>query len=105
MANHGKGAIDDVNGTVKHAVFCHVRSVINCPQQFAEYADKLLEYVSAINILTESLELLYDQCRQKSVCVHGILKVPYVDWFVSTDSVVMKFYKTTTSKQPIQEMK
>ena len=105
MANHDKGAVDDVNGTVKYAVFCHVQSVINSPQQFAEYAGKLLEYVSAIYILTESLQQLYDQCRQKSVCEHGILKVPYVDWFVSTDSVVMKFYKTTISKQPIQEIK
>ena len=44
--NHGKGAVDSVGGTVKHAVFRHVQSgrvVINSPQQFAEYADKLLE--------------------------------------------------------------
>ena len=30
-------------------------------------------------------------CRQKSVYVRGTLKVHYVDRFVSTDSVVMKF--------------
>ena len=43
-ANHGKGAVGGVAETVKHAVFHHVQSArVNSPQQFAEYADKLLE--------------------------------------------------------------
>ena len=108
-ANHGKGAVDGVGGTMKHAVFHHVQSgrvVIKSPQQFAEYADKLLENVSVIYIPTESLELQYhDECRQKSVYMRGTLKVHYVNWFVSTDSVVMKFYETTISKQLIREVK
>ena len=107
--NHGKGAVDVVGGMVKHAVFCHIQSghlLINSPQQFAEYADKLLENVSVIYIPTESLELQYhDKCRQKSVYVCGTLKVHYVDQFFFTDSAVMKFYETTISKQVIWEMK
>ena len=109
QAKHGKGAVDGIGGTVKHAVFRHVqsgRAVINSPQQFAEYADKLLENVSVVYIPTESLELQYhDECRPKSIYVRGTLKVRYVDWFVSTDSVVIKFYETTISKQLIQEVK
>ena len=79
--------------------------MVNSPQQFAEYADKLLENVSVIYIPTESLELQYhDECRQKSV-VRGTLKVHYVNWFVSPDSVVIKFHETTISKKLIQEVK
>ena len=43
-ANHGKGAVDGISGTVKHAVFRHVLSnkvVIKSPQEFAEYADSI----------------------------------------------------------------
>ena len=108
-ASYDKGAVDGLGLTVKHAVFCHVQSgcvMINSPQQFAEYVGKLLENVSVIYIPTESLELQYhDECRQKSVYVHGTLKVHYVDWFISTDFVVMKFYQTTISKQLVQEVK
>ena len=103
--NHGKGAVDGLGGTIKHAVFRHLQSgrvVINSPRQFEEYADKLLENVSVNYLPTESLELQYhDECRQKSVYVRGTLKVRYV----TTDTVVMKFYEITISKQLIREVK
>ena len=38
-ANHGKGVVDGIGGTVKHAVYSHVltnRVVIKSPKQFAE---------------------------------------------------------------------
>ena len=80
--------------------------MINSPQQFAEYADKLLENVSVIYIPTESLERQYhDECREKSVYVCGTLKAHYAHRFVSTDSAVMKFHETTISKQLIREVK
>ena len=80
--------------------------MISSPQQFAEYADKLLENASVIYIPTESLELQnHDECKQKSVYVPGALKAHYVDRFVSAGSVVMKFYETTISKQLIREMR
>ena len=86
-------------------VFRHLQSgrvVINSPRQFEEYADKLLENVSVNYLPTESLELQYhDECRQKSVYVRGTLKVRYV----TTDTVVMKFYEITISKQLIREVK
>ena len=80
--------------------------MINTPRQFEEHADKLLENVSVNYLPTESLELQYhDECRQKSVYVRGTLKVRYVDRFVTTDTVVMKFYEITISKQLIREVK
>ena len=107
--NHGKGAVDCLGGTIRHAVFRHLQSgrvVINSPRQFEEYADKLLENVSVSYLPTESLELQYHgECRQKSVYVRGTLKVRYVDRFVTTDTVVMKFYEITISKQLIREVK
>ena len=103
--NHGKGAVDCLGGTIRHAVFRHLQSgrvVINSPRQFEEYADKLLENVSVSYLPTESLELQYHgECRQKSVYVRGTLKVRYV----TTDTVVMKFYEITISKQLIREVK
>ena len=41
-ANHGKGPVDGIGGSVKHAVYRNVLSkkvIIENPQQFASYAD------------------------------------------------------------------
>ena len=43
-ANHGKGCVDGIGGTVKHAVYRHVLSkqvVIASPQDFANYANEI----------------------------------------------------------------
>ena len=43
-ANHGKGAVDGIGGTVKHAVYYVFtnRVVIKSPKQFAGYANEIL---------------------------------------------------------------
>ena len=41
-ANHDKGAVDGIDGLVKHSVFRHILSkkvVIKSPKHFAKYAD------------------------------------------------------------------
>ena len=48
-ANHGKGVVDGIGGTVKHAVYSHVltnRVVIKSPKQFAEYANEILPNIT-----------------------------------------------------------
>ena len=78
-ANHGKGAIDGIGGTVRHAVFRHVLSnkvVIKSLQQFAEYADSILPNISGIFIDDGILQLdYYEECREKAAYVYGTLKV------------------------------
>ena len=67
-ANHGKGAIDGIGGTLRHAVFRHVLSnkvVIKSPRQFAEYADSILPNISGIFVDDGILQLdYYEECRE-----------------------------------------
>ena len=85
-ANHGKGAVDGIGGTVKHAVFRHVLSnkvVIKSPQQFDEYADYTLPNMSVIFADDDILQLdYYEEYREKAVYVYGTLKVHFVEHIV-----------------------
>lgn len=108
-ANHGKGAVDGVGGTVKHAVYRHVlsgRVVIKTPQQFAEYADSILEKVSVVYLEQSDLELQHhNECREQAIYIKGTLKVHFVDRVVTPDSILLKFFSTSTSSIPINEVK
>ena len=77
--NHGKGVVDGIGGTVKHAVYSHVltnRVVIKCPKQFAEYANEILPKITVQYVENESMELGYQsECQEKAKKVKGTLKV------------------------------
>ena len=48
-ANHGKGVVDGIGGTVKHAVYSYVltnRVVIKSLKQFDEYANEILPNIT-----------------------------------------------------------
>ena len=66
-ANHGKGEVHGVGGTVKHAVFRHVLSnkvAMKSPQQFSEYADSILPNIILIFVDDDILQLnYYEECR------------------------------------------
>ena len=58
-ANHGKGVVDGIGGTVKHAVYSHVftnRVVITSPKQFAEHANEILPKITVQYVENESME-------------------------------------------------
>ena len=100
-ANHGKRAVDGIDGTVKHAVFRHVLSnkvVTTSPQQFAEYADSILPNISVIFVDDDILQLdYYKECREKAVCVYGTLKVHFVECVMKYMNCQLKFYMTSSS--------
>ena len=61
-ANHGKGVVDGIGGTVKHAVYSHVltnRVVIKYPKQFAEYTNEILPEITVQYVENEPMELGY----------------------------------------------
>ena len=78
-ANHEKGVVDGIGGTVKHAVYSHVltnRVVIKSPKQFAKYANEILAKITVHYVENESMELGYQsECREKAKKVEGTLKV------------------------------
>ena len=107
-ANHGKGAVDGIGGTVKHAVYRHVLSkkvVIRSPQHFAEYADSILPKISVIFVDNENLQLsFHEECRANAVYIYGALKVHFVDRIISEMKCDLKFYMTSLSSHPINEI-
>ena len=51
QANHGKGAVDGVGGTIKNTVFRKVQSkevVIQGPKHFAEFAYSVLPSITVL---------------------------------------------------------
>ena len=78
-ANHGKGVVDGIGGTVKHAVYSHVltnRVVIKSPKQLAEYVNEILPKITVQYVENESMELRYQsECQEKAKKVKGTLKV------------------------------
>ena len=69
-ANHGKGVVDGIGGTVKHAVYSHVltnRVVIKSPKQLAEYANEIMPKITVQYVENESMELRYQsECHEKA---------------------------------------
>ena len=100
-ANHGKGAVDGIGGTVKHAVFRHVlsnRFVIKLPKHFAEYADSILPKIQVLFLANEDLELsFHEECREKAIYVHGTLKVHFIERVINDKKCHLKFYETSKS--------
>ena len=106
-ANHGKGAVDGIGGTVKHAVFRHVLSnkvVIKSPRQFAEYADSILPNISVISVDDDILQLdYYEECRGKAVYVYGTLRVHFVECIMKDMKCQLKFHMTSSSCNTLNE--
>ena len=69
-ANYGKGVVDGIGGTVKHAVYSHVltnRVAIKYPRQFAKYANEILQKITVQYVENESMELGYQsECQEKA---------------------------------------
>ena len=67
---HGKGVVDGIGGTVKHAVYSHVltnRVVIKFPNQFVEYANEILPKINVQYVENESMELGHQsECYEKA---------------------------------------
>ena len=101
-ANHGKGAVDGIGGTVKHAVFRKVLAkqvLINSPKQFAEYADSIIKGISVIYISDIDISFK-DNCRSQAQPVSGTLKVHMVKRKVTANSVELSFYHTSNDTTP-----
>ena len=55
-ANHGKGSVDGIGGTVKHAVLSN-KVVITSPKHFAEYTNSILPKISVLFLDNDQLRL------------------------------------------------
>ena len=73
-ANHGKGVVDGIGGTVKHAVYSHVLTELSSNPQSSlqsmqmKYCQKLLFNLWRMNPWSS-------ECREKAKKVKGTLKV------------------------------
>ena len=105
-ANRGKGVVDGIGGTVKHAVYLHVltnRLVIKSPKQFAEYANEILPKINSQYVENKSMELKYQsECREKAKKVKRTLKVHCVKRFMQNSSCLLKFFMTSKSEVQYQ---
>ena len=107
-ANHGKGVVDGIGGTVKHAVYSHVltnRVAIKSPKQFAKYANEILPKITDQCGENESMELGYQsECQEKAKKVNRTLKVHCVKRFMQNSSCQLKFFMTSKSLDPLAEV-
>ena len=107
-ANHGKGVVDGIAGTVKHPVYSHVltnRVVVKSPKQFAEYANEILPKITVQYVENESMELGYQsECREKVQKVIGTLEVHCVKQFMQNSSCQLKLFMTSKSHNPLAEV-
>ena len=89
-ANHGKGVIDGIGGTVKHAVYSYVltnRIVIKSPEQFIKYANEIFPKTTVQYVENESIELGYlSECQEKAKKVKGTLKVHCIKRFMQNST-------------------
>ena len=100
-ANHGKGAVDGLGGSVKHAVWRRVKShrvAITSPQQFAEYAYSVCPGIKVTYLLTAELDLQYHvQCRSLAKPIPDTLQVHHVRRIVCETQYTLECYATSTS--------
>ena len=101
-SNHGKGSVDGIGGTIKHAVFRKVLAkqvVITSPQEFAKFADTILPTITVRYMSDEDLVLhFHEECRANSVYVYGTLQVHCVRRNITGNQCQLNFYKTSTSE-------
>ena len=101
-ANHGKGVVDGIGGTVKHAVYSHVLTELSSNPQSSlqsmqmKYCQKLLFNLWRMNPWSS-------ECREKAKKVKGTLKVHCVKWFMQNSSCQLKFFMTSKSHNPLAE--
>ena len=80
-ANHRKGAVDGIEGAVKHAVYSHVLTnhvIVKSPREFAEYANSILLHITVQFVDNDSAILGHHSgCREKATYIPGTLKVHY----------------------------
>lgn len=77
QANHGKGAVDGIGGTIKNSVFRRVLSkevVISGPEHFATFADSILPSIN-VKFIQAAESGFDDECRNEARPVPGTLKV------------------------------
>ena len=76
-ANHGKGAVDGIGGTIKHRVYREVlakRIVVKDSKDFAEHANRLLDHIEVLFV--ENVDAAVDtESRENAQYVKGTLKV------------------------------
>ena len=106
-ANHRKGAVDGIGGTVKHAVYFHVLTnhvVIKSPREFAELANSILPCTTVQFVDNNSMVLgHHHKCREKATYIPGTLKVHYIERTVSKSICKLHFFVTTKSENPMKE--
>ena len=94
-ANHGKGAADGIQRTVKHAVYSHVltnRVVIKSPKEFTEHANSILPCLTVQFEDNNSMVLgHHSKCREKVTYIPGTLKVHYAERTISKSTCKLHF--------------
>ena len=100
-ANHGKGPVDQLGGSVTHAVYRNVLSkkvIIENSQQFASYADSILPNIQVMFVGNDWLKLyLHNECRKNEVYVYGTLKVHKITCIVEKNKATLQFYYNSKS--------
>ena len=76
-ANHRKGAVDEIQETVNHAVYSHDNNSM---------------------VLGH-----HNKCREKAIYIPGTLKVHYIEGTFSKSTCEVRFFVTTNSKNPMKE--
>ena len=91
-ANHGKGAVDGIGGTIKNTVFRQVLAkqiVIQSPRHFAEYANSILKGVD-VDYIENAVSEYEAICRKQSKPVNGTMQVHWVKRNVSEHGLNLK---------------
>ena len=99
QANHGKGAVDGVGGTIKNTVFRKVQAkdvVIQGPKHFAEFADSILPSISVIYI-KDSKSSYEEECRKNAIKIPGTLKVHKIVREVIPFGFKLTFFDTSAN--------
>jgi hypothetical protein len=100
-ANHGKGCVDGLGGTVKHAVWRRVvmnQVVIRSAKQFAEVADNCCPNINVSYVESAELDLGYhEECRSLAKPVQDTLRVHYVRRVITESQYQLEFYSTSSS--------
>ena len=107
QANHGKGAVDGVGGTIKNTVFRKVLSkevVMYGPKHFAEFANSILPSITVL-FIQNAKSTYEEECRENAIAIPGTLKVHKVMRQAATSGykLIFKDNSSTNSNQIKEE--